>query len=212
MIDRYNNTEWTIWKTTAKVTPLSVSLIGLPGSPTAQKKNKQVDTGQIYCRRVPLLGCHRTISVHNYTLLEHHCEQSHQKCSQCGWGQLAIRVSDWRSAWCSARSQNHDFDSAWNNRLDTNWQKYFNVIKQIWSYLVFWLPITTMLISNFIHNQPDHKSNFDVIGAGLIMLGSMIVISYGLYVYSNVLGSPYNMYAQVTNQLCSIFVLVLSSQ
>ena len=66
-----------------------------------------------------------------------------------------------------------------------------------------------MLISNFIHNQPDRKSNFDVIGAGLIMLGSMIVVSYGLYVYSNVLGSPFNMYAQVTTYLFSMFARVL---
>ncbi len=54
-----------------------------------------------------------------------------------------------------------------------------------------------MLGAHLLHNEPNRASKFDVFGVGLIMLGSMIVISFGMYVYCNVLKSPFNLYLQV---------------
>lgn len=37
----------------------------------------------------------------------------------------------------------------------------------------------------------------DSAGAGVILLGSMLLTSYGLYVYCNVLKSPHDLFLQV---------------
>ena len=53
-----------------------------------------------------------------------------------------------------------------------------------------------MIVANFIHNQPGVASHFNVLGAGATLLGSMLLLAYGLYVYSNVMKSPHDMYLQ----------------
>lgn len=55
-----------------------------------------------------------------------------------------------------------------------------------------------MLITDVLHNNPNRGSDFNVIGAGLVMFVSMMLISYAMYVYAMVLQSPHEMFIQVT--------------
>jgi hypothetical protein len=61
---------------------------------------------------------------------------------------------------------------------------------------VFWLPLSTMLLAHLLHNEPNKESKFGVAATGLIMLVTMSIIAFALYVYSNVLASPFNHYLQ----------------
>jgi hypothetical protein len=54
-----------------------------------------------------------------------------------------------------------------------------------------------MVVANVIHNQPFAPSNFNVLGAGLTCLGSMMLLAYALYVYANITKQPHDMYLQV---------------
>jgi hypothetical protein len=54
-----------------------------------------------------------------------------------------------------------------------------------------------MLLAHIFHNEPNKDNKFAVAGTGLIMVGTMVLISFALYVYSNVLASPFNLYLQV---------------
>ena len=55
-----------------------------------------------------------------------------------------------------------------------------------------------MVIANVLHDSPNSPPHFNILGAGATMLGSMLVISYGMYVYANVMKTPHEMYLQVT--------------
>jgi len=55
-----------------------------------------------------------------------------------------------------------------------------------------------MLVANVLHDSPNSPPHFHILLAGVTMLGSMLVISYGMYVYANVMKSPHDMYLQVT--------------
>ena len=63
-------------------------------------------------------------------------------------------------------------------------------------YLVFWLPITLMLLLQLLGNKPG-QTNLDIFAAGGVLLGTMVVLSFGMYVYANVGKSPHELYLQV---------------
>lgn len=54
-------------------------------------------------------------------------------------------------------------------------------------------------MANVLHDSPVSPPRFGILGAGATMLVSMFVISYGTYVYANVMKSPHDMYLQVTS-------------
>jgi hypothetical protein len=64
-----------------------------------------------------------------------------------------------------------------------------------------------MLLAHVLHNEPNQENKFGVLTTGLIMLVAMLLISFALYVYSNVLASPFNLYLQ---HLCpSSYIAIL---
>jgi len=50
-----------------------------------------------------------------------------------------------------------------------------------------------MLLAHLLHNEPNQQNKFGVAATGLIMLVTMLLVAYALYVYSNVLASPFNL-------------------
>lgn len=53
-----------------------------------------------------------------------------------------------------------------------------------------------MLLAHILHNEPTQDNKFGVIGTGLIMLATMFILSFALYVYANVMASPFNLFLQ----------------
>ena len=66
-----------------------------------------------------------------------------------------------------------------------------------------------MIVANVIHNQPGLSSRFSVAGAGAVLLGSMLLISYALYVFANVMKSPHSMYLQHLSLSSHVGILAL---
>ena len=66
-----------------------------------------------------------------------------------------------------------------------------------------------MIIANVIHNQPSYPSHFNVLGAGATILASMLAISFAMYVYSNVMKSPHEMYLQHLSVSSHVAILAL---
>lgn len=60
-----------------------------------------------------------------------------------------------------------------------------------------------MLLAHILHNQPNQENKFGVAGTAVVMVGFMVIISYAMYVYANVIGSPFNMFLQVLSSLSS---------
>lgn len=63
-----------------------------------------------------------------------------------------------------------------------------------------------MIVANVIHNQPG-ASYFNVLGAGATLLGSIILVAYALYVYSNVMKSPHDMFLQHLSMASHVAIL-----
>lgn len=63
-----------------------------------------------------------------------------------------------------------------------------------------------MLLAHILHNQPNQENKFGVAGTGVVMVGFMVIISYAMYVYANVIGSPFNMFLQVLSSLFLAFL------
>lgn len=53
-----------------------------------------------------------------------------------------------------------------------------------------------MVVLQLLGNKPS-ETNINIFGAGGVLLGTMLVLAFGTYVYSNVVKSPHQLYLQV---------------